>query len=166
MILGDLRIREWAESGGIDGYDSSLVNPASIDLRLGNYMRFALDDRWSEEFEIRKEGSRIKPNELVLLHTLEYIRIPSNLTGLLFLKSSAGRLGWEHLHAGYIDPGFEGELTLEIMNQARWANKIYPRMRMMQLCLVETTEVESPYEVQGHYQGQLGATITREGYKQ
>lgn len=165
MVLGDIRIRMWAELGGIDVYDPGLINPASIDLRIGETIRYAVNDRWSDETEIRPEGELIRPGELILAHTLERVMLPGSLTGMLFLKSSAARMGFEHLQAGYIDPGFEGQLTLEIVNHAKWANRIFAHMRVVQLCLMETTMVRNPYDnVLGHYQYQTGPTPTREGY--
>lgn len=99
MIWNDRRIREWAENGGITPYDPIRVNPGSIDLCLGNFVRFPEEMGWSEQYKIHPDfGMVIEPERFVLLHSLETTHIPDNTVALLFLKSSTGRKGLEHLH--------------------------------------------------------------------
>lgn len=160
MFWSDKRIIDWASSGGISPYNPELVNPASIDLRLGHYYRkpSPLAGVWSKAFDFPEDGLLLPPGGFFLLHTLEYIRIPENAVAFLYMKSSMGRRGLEHLHAGYFDPGFEGEATLEIINHWPHHQLILPEMRFCQLAIADVDKVEIPYGTKGHYQGQVGPT--------
>ena len=168
--------------GLVTPYDPELVNPASIDLRLGNTMRRAdpmyrtmtidrmrelIDDTnawnfptWGEPFEF--ETAWIMPGEFVLCHSLEYVRIPKNSSALLFSKSSMGRIGLEHSHAGLGDPGFEGTWTWEWSNIAPWPIQIVAGKRYMQMQLYGMfAPPQRSYAETGRYQGQTGPTPSR-----
>jgi dCTP deaminase len=108
----------------------------------------------------------LHPGEFVLGATAERIRIGNDLVGRLEGKSSLGRLGLLiHSTAGFIDPGFEGTVTLELSNVATLPIKIYPGMRIGQISFLQmTTEAERPYgsgELASKYQGQMGPTPSR-----
>lgn len=113
MIWNDARIKEWASSGGVTPYDASLVNPASLDLRLGNQIRLP-QARWSMLWnqpigrktpasELWTDATEfdtviLLPGQFVLCHSLEYTTLPANASAQLISKSSTGRIGLEHLH--------------------------------------------------------------------
>ena len=134
MILPDNKIREM--SYAIKPFNDEQVNPASYDLRLGDMIRVPMwywkkPHRWIATLydryikRLQKWGEpewfsehTLMPGDFVLCHSLESITIPADIVALLFLKSSAGRVGLEHLHAGYADCGFSGQLSWEITNTA------------------------------------------------
>lgn len=166
MILPYQTLLTWAESGGIDPFDPALVNPASIDLRWSGRFRIAVDDPlsapngWSKE--MHAERLVMKRDMLYLLDTLEYIKMPQDCAGLLALKSSQGRQGLEHLHAGFFDPGFEGTATLEVENRHPRALAIKRGQRIIQLELARCEEVPVvSYADTGRYQGQRRPTGAR-----
>lgn len=161
MISPDYQIHYWARNHGITPFDEACVNPASIDLRLGDEYRVPEGETWSEPQTIPRSGLHLLPGSFILCHTLETVKIPNNLVGKLFLKSSAGRRGLEHLHAGYIDPGFEGQLTLELINHWPGTRVLMPGERLLQLTLEECQPCSTPYGEKGRYQHQTGATPTR-----
>ncbi len=142
----------------ITPFNEHNVNPASYDLTLGQYYRKPAGRKWSEPLELPEEGLKFYPGQVYLFHSEEYIKIPVDLVGKLWLKSTAARQCLEQLHACLIDPGFQGQLTFEIEN--RWADKRYIRkgMKIMQITL-ETTMGTADYgQSNCHYQYQEGAT--------
>lgn len=126
MIWNDRRIREWAETGGVTPYAEDLVNPASLDLRLGDHirrhhpiwerlsvidMRQKIEDgtieqlpKWGDATQFSTEW--LMPGEFALLSSLEAVSIPPSAASILVLKSSKGRDGYNHSHSGWGDPGF------------------------------------------------------------
>jgi dCTP deaminase len=182
MILSDRTIREKIEAGeiGIDPYDPSLIQPSSIDVRLGskflvfrNTKRAYIDPRQPaddlmELIELGDGGGEqmyIHPGEFLLGATLETVRIPVDLVARLEGRSSLGRLGIViHSTAGYVDPGFEGTLTLEISNLANLPIGLIPGMRIGQVSFMQmTTPAERPYgPARGSkYHGQRLPTASR-----
>lgn len=159
MFWNDERLNNWASRNGVTPYDRTLINPASIDLRLGDHYRLPTAVGWSDPLLIVKEGLTLKPGQFVLLHTLETTAIPTNAAALLFLKSSTGRRGLEHLHAGYGDPGFCGQWTLEVINHWPYPQTIHAGERLFQLCLVDCSIPVVSYAKTGHYQHQTGPTV-------
>jgi deoxycytidine triphosphate deaminase len=160
MIWNDKRIIQWAEKGGITPYNPKRVNPASIDLCLGEYVRYPTRDGWSPPYKIHpRVGLCIEAGEFVLLHSMETTKIPDDAIALLFLKSSTGRKGLEHLHAGYGDSSFNGQWTFEIINHWPFPQFIYVSQPLFQLVLCDTEKALTPYTLTGHYQNQTGATI-------
>ncbi|HEY7849889.1 MAG TPA: dCTP deaminase [Ktedonobacterales bacterium] len=158
----------------------SQLQPASLDLRLGydfqtfNYTRQALIDPADPKTFERltsltqlHDGERflVHPGEFALATTLEHVEIPTDLLARLEGRSSIGRLGIViHSTAGFIDPGFKGQITLEISNLGRIAVALYPRMRICHLAFEEmSSPVRAGYgERRGSkYQGQSAATASR-----
>jgi dCTP deaminase len=154
MILPDFKIRQWAELGGLEPFSSEHVNPASVDLTLGqSYIDLATGD------EHHLTGPLIlAPGEAILATTAEYIRLPSTYAAAVYLKSSLARKGLDHALAGWVDPGFEGDLTLELHSHR--PIELLPGQRIVQLVLyVMQMEPEAIYN--GRYQGQRGPTMAR-----
>jgi dCTP deaminase len=180
-VLSDGTIRRLAEEGRIviEPWEPGLVQPASIDLRLGdsfrvfhNHRAAAIDLRepptnLTEEVTI-DEGVPfvIHPGEFVLGRTLERVELPDDIVARIEGKSSIGRLGLiVHATAGFVDPGFQGTLTLEITNLTRIPIKLYAGLPIAQLSFMTLdAPAETPYgsaELGSHYQGQLAATESR-----
>lgn len=178
MIWNDRKIREWASDGGVTPYEDSLVNPASLDLRLGNLIREprqcwrtkpigrAIDKRtpagelWTEAFEFTEYI--LHPGQCVLCHSLEYIRMPRHAAGMLASKSSTGRMLLEHFHSGFFDPSFQGQATKEFKNDGLWEIVLRPGDLWVQLVLMQM--IEEPirdYSVTGRYQNQTGPEAHR-----
>jgi dCTP deaminase len=107
---------------------------------------------WGETFEV--EHLVLVPGQVVLADTLEVVNIPVNLRGVLWLKSSRGRELLEHMHAGYVDPGFCGSLTLEMVNAAPWPMLLKKGQPILQLELAECYPPANSYKVTGRYNGQ------------
>lgn len=161
-ILPDYMIHEWAENGGVSPFDPARINPASIDLCWSGQWKVAGRTGWSETIKTL-EPLMIGQHEFFLLDTLETVTIPTNLCGLLMLKSSLGRQGLEHCHAGFFDCGFSGTATLEITNLAPWLLIIKKGQPIVQLVLMEMkASPERDYRATGRYGGQTGPTEARE----
>lgn len=174
MILSDRDLLKEIKSGKliIEPFDKDLIQPSSIDLRLGNEFRIfnhskhsIIDvkkhfSKYTELVKIKNGGKFIcHPNEFVLGTTLEKVKIPTHLVARLEGKSSLGRLGIiVHCTAGYVDPGFEGNLTLEINNVGKIPVALYSGMRIAQMSLIRlSSKVEKPYGSRNNkYQGQKG----------
>jgi dCTP deaminase len=175
-VLSDGTILRLVEEGRIriDPWDPKLVQPASIDLRLGdsfrvfhNHRATAIDLRdppanLTEEVAVPAgEPFVIHPGEFCLGRTLEWVKIPDDIVARIEGKSSLGRLGLiVHATAGFCDPGFEGTLTLE-----RVPIRLYPDLPIAQLSFMTLDRpAEKPYGSPGlgsHYQGQRAATESR-----
>ena len=112
MIKPDRWIREWGRNGGVTPFEESQVNAASYDVRVSEH--WICPTRDPEEF--RAPHIKLFPGEVVLASTMEYVRIPRDVACDLKLKSTLGRLWINHSLAGWCDPGFEGEITLELQN--------------------------------------------------
>jgi dCTP deaminase len=180
-VLSDGTIRRLVEAGRIvvEPWDERLVQPASVDLRLGDSFRVfenhkvtAIDLRDPPTNLTREvtvgpdEPFAIHPGEFVLGRTLERVAIPDDIVARIEGKSSLGRLGLiVHATAGFVDPGFEGTLTLEITNLTRVPIKLYAGLAIAQLSFMGLdAPAEHPYgsEALGsHYQGQVAATESR-----
>jgi dCTP deaminase len=129
------------------------IGPSSVDVRLGNSFRVpatrhigaidpddeAMVRTYTREVEIRhKDEFYLHPGEFVLAATLEYVRVPRDLACRIEGRSSWGRLGLlVHATAGFVDPGFSGNLTFELFNAGRLPIRLRPGMRMAQLCFFE-----------------------------
>jgi dCTP deaminase len=180
-VLSDGTIRRLVDDGRIvvDPWDPALVQPASVDLRLGNSFRVfhnhrvtAIDLRdpptnLTEEVVIEPgDPFAIHPGEFALGRTLERVELPDDVVARIEGKSSLGRLGLiVHATAGFVDPGFKGTLTLEITNLTRVPIKLYAGLLIAQLSFMALdAPAEHPYgsEALGsHYQGQVVATESR-----
>ncbi len=181
MIFSDRTIREALASGRIviDPFEASYVQPSSVDLRVGHAFRvfenhrYALIDPKAEQPELTKqveataeEPFMLHPGEFVLGSTLETVRLSDDVVARLEGKSSLGRLGLLiHSTAGFVDPGFQGHLTLELSNVANLPIAIYPGMKIGQISFYAlSTPAEHPYgtaEAGSKYQGQRGPTASR-----
>ena len=181
MVLSDRTIARLVGDGRIeiDPYDASLLQPSSVDVRVDRYFRVFrnhvyphIDVREPQEdltelVEIDDERPFIlHPGEFVLGSTLERIVLPDDLVARLEGKSSLGRLGLLiHSTAGFIDPGWDGHVTLELSNVANLPITIYHGMKIGQISFVQLSEpAEKPYgsgELGSKYQGQMGPTPSR-----
>ena len=181
MILSDRDIRAAIADGrvGIDPFDLSDVQPSSVDLHVDRYFRTFHNHRYpvidvkqemtdlTELVEVSEaEPFMLHPGEFVLGSTSEYVKLPHDLVARLEGKSSLGRLGLLiHSTAGYVDPGFEGHLTLELSNVANLPITLYPGMKIGQISFFQlTSPAENPYgskAVGSKYQGQRGPTPSR-----
>ncbi|WP_035799548.1 dCTP deaminase [Kitasatospora mediocidica] len=181
MLLSDKDIRTEIDKGrvSIDPFDPSMVQPSSIDVRLDRFFRVFENHRYphidpSEEQPdltrlVEPEGDEafiLHPGEFVLASTFEVISLPDDVASRLEGKSSLGRLGLlTHSTAGFIDPGFSGHVTLELSNVATLPIKLYPGMKIGQLCLFRlSSPSEHPYGSERYgsrYQGQRGPTASR-----
>jgi dCTP deaminase len=160
MILPDFAIRRLCEAGMVEPYDSSLVNPASLDVRLGNTLLIeGAESRAMVQFPFhlhsQKDPYLMVPNQFVLAPTLELVRVPETCNAQFVLKSSRAREGIEHLLAGYLDPGFCGVITLELHNSRQLHSvPIWPGMKIGQLVFSQMMmPPERSYAVTGRYQG-------------
>jgi len=180
-VLSDGTILRFVQEGRIriDPWDPKLVQPASVDLRLGDSFRVfhnhkvtAIDLRdppsnLTEEVVVPDgEAFVIHPGEFCLGRTLEFVQIPDDIVARIEGKSSLGRLGLiVHATAGFCDPGFEGTLTLELNNLTRVPIRLYPGLPIAQLSFMTLDRAAlRPYGSPGlgsHYQGQRAATESR-----
>lgn len=154
MILPDHKLKAWAVKGGVFPYDAANVNPASIDLRVGGQYIDLLTGT-----EHTMTSLTIVPGDAILATTIEYVKIPSNCIGTLYLKSSLARQGLDHALAGLCDCGFSGTLTLELHSHRPIT--IYAGQRIIQLVL-QYTAGEPEHTYSGRYQHQTGPTMARE----
>ena len=181
VVLSDRTIARLLGEGRIeiDPYDPTLLQPSSVDVRVDRFFRVFHNARYpyidvkepqedlTELVEIDDERPFIlHPGEFVLGSTLERIRLPDDLVARLEGKSSLGRLGLLiHSTAGFIDPGWDGHVTLELSNVANLPITIYYGMKIGQLSFVQLSEpAETPYgagELGSKYQGQQGPTPSR-----
>jgi len=181
MVLSDRTIARYLEEGRIqiDPYDGSLLQPSSVDVRVDRFFRVFHNNRYPY-IDVREEQEDLTelvevddgtpfvlhPGEFVLGSTLERIRLPDDLVARLEGKSSLGRLGLLiHSTAGFIDPGWDGHVTLELSNVANLPVTIYPEMKIGQISFVQLTEpAKTPYgtgDIGSKYQGQRGPTPSR-----
>jgi dCTP deaminase len=181
MILSDRTIREELEAGRIqiDPFDPACIQPSSVDLHVDSQFRVFANSRYpyidvktsmpdlTELVEVAEgEPFILHPGEFVLGSTRERVRIPEDMVARLEGKSSLGRLGLLiHSTAGYVDPGWDGFLTLELSNVANLPITIYPAMKIGQISFFRlSTAAEKPYGSKGtgsKYQGQRGPTASR-----
>jgi dCTP deaminase len=181
MVLSDRSILRLIDEGRIviDPYDPALMQPASLDVRVDRLFRVFRNNRYpyidvkSEQEELTElvevengDPFILHPGEFVLGSTLERVKLPDDLVARLEGKSSLGRLGLLiHSTAGFIDPGWDGHVTLELSNVANLPITIYFGMKIGQVSFVQMTEpAETPYgagELGSKYQGQQGPTPSR-----
>src|SRR5207253_11496704 len=181
MVLSDRTIARLLAEGRIeiDPYDDELLQPSSVDVRADRYFRVFHNNRYpyidvrEEQEDLTElvevdEGTAfvLHPGEFVLGSTLERIRLPDDIVARLEGKSSLGRLGLLiHSTAGFVDPSWEGNLTLELSNVANLPITIYHRMPIGQISFMRMDgPVERPYgasEVGSKYQGQAEPTPSR-----
>ncbi|TFB75315.1 dCTP deaminase [Cryobacterium glaciale] len=181
MLLSDRDIKAELDAGriGLEPLDPAMVQPSSIDVRLDRLFRlfdnhkYAYIDPAEDQPELTHlietkpdEPFILHPGEFVLGATYERVTLPDNVAARLEGKSSLGRLGLlTHSTAGFIDPGFSGHVTLELSNVATLPIKLWPGMKIGQLCFFQlSSPAEKPYgssEYGSRYQGQRGPTASR-----
>lgn len=181
MLLSDRDILAEIDAGrvALDPYDASMIQPSSIDVRLDKFFRVFDNHKYphidpaQDQSELTREvdvhgddAFILHPGEFVLGSTYEYVTLPDDVAARLEGKSSLGRLGlMTHSTAGFIDPGFQGHITLELANVATLPIKLYPGMKIGQLCFFRlTSPAENPYgsaKYGSRYQGQRGPTASR-----
>ncbi len=163
----------------IEPFDPEMIQPSSIDVRLDRWFRVFENHRYPhidpsiEQADLTRliepDGDDpfiLHPGEFVLGSTYEVISLPDDIAGRLEGKSSLGRLGLlTHSTAGFIDPGFSGHITLELSNVATLPIKLFPGMKIGQLCLFRlSSPADHPYGSEKYgsrYQGQRGPTPSR-----
>jgi dCTP deaminase len=180
-VLSDGTIRRLIAEGHvlIDPWDDAMVQPASVDLRLGTSFRVFHNHRitaidladpprnLTELVEVQDDESFvIHPGEFVLGRTQEHVELPDDIVARIEGKSSLGRLGLiVHATAGFVDPGFKGTLTLEITNLTRVPIILWPGKPIAQLSFMALDQpAERPYghpDLGSHYHGQTEATESR-----
>ena len=170
MILSDKTINKMIEEKTlvVQPLTEEQIQPASVDIRLGNTFSvvddtpsgiISLDSKIGYK-TITADTYLILPGHFVLATTMEYFELPDNLTAFVEGRSSLGRMGLFIQNAGWVDPGFKGEITLELYNANRCAIELKSGRRVGQLVFAELDDhALNPYN--GKYQGQTGATGSR-----
>lgn len=181
MILHDSEIRRLAREGLISPYLDKNLQPASYDVTLGHkFLSFVPSTDYHQAYIDAASGRLLggeykeidygpdacyilRPNEFILGHTVESVNIPNNIAARFEGKSSLGRLGLAtHITAGFIDPGFSGQITVEIKNENALSIVLTPGMKIGQICFMQMIEEpKRPYGsdyLGSHYQNQTGPT--------
>jgi dCTP deaminase len=181
VVLSDATIARYLAEGKIeiDPYDDALLQPSSVDVRVDRLFRVFHNNRYpyidvkvpqeelTELVEVDDDHPFVlHPGEFVLGSTFESVTLPDDLAGRLEGKSSLGRLGLlTHSTAGFIDPGWDGHVTLELSNVANLPITIYPGMKIGQVSFMQMTEpAATPYgadAIGSKYKGQTGPTPSR-----
>ena len=170
MILSDKTIQKMLtdKSLVITPIEKEQIQPASVDVRLGNTFSIVEDSSTGvitlgskiQYKTIQTDTYVLLPGQFVLATTMEYFELPDDLTAFVEGRSSLGRMGLFIQNAGWVDPGFKGEITLELFNANRCAIELKSGRRVGQLVFAKMdAAAEKPYN--GKYQGQRGATGSR-----
>jgi dCTP deaminase len=168
MILSDTSLKSLALNGLVNPFLADNLQGSSIDLTLGDTIKVELptgcEDKWRDH-EI-KDTYAMAPGEFVLAHTAEMVNIPEGCAAMVLLRSSAARAGYEHSLAGWCDPGFRGQLTLELRNNLRHHRlPLQAGMRLCQLIVHKLDEqAVNYYGLKGNYQGQTGVTASNDNF--
>ncbi|MGH3509801.1 MAG: dCTP deaminase [Nocardioidaceae bacterium] len=181
MLLSDRDILVEIEAGRVrlEPFDPAMLQPSSIDFRLDRYFRVFENHKYphidpaQDQSELTRQVETnhgdpfiLHPGEFVLGSTYEAVSLPDDLAARVEGKSSLGRLGLlTHATAGFVDPGFSGHVTLELANVATLPIKLWPGMKIGQLCFFRlSSPSEHPYGSEKYgsrYQGQRGPTPSR-----
>jgi len=181
VLLSDRDIALEVKAGRVkvEPFTDAMIQPSSVDVRLDRFFRVFENHKYSvidpsiEQSDLTREVAVnddeffiLHPGEFVLASTFEVITLPDDIAGRLEGKSSLGRLGLlTHSTAGFIDPGFSGHITLELSNVANLPVKLFPGMKIGQLCLIKlSSTAEHPYGSAlygSRYQGQRGPTPSK-----
>lgn len=170
MILSDRKIKELLGTGElkVEPIEEYQIQPASVDLRLGYHFLKVSENNVThldlenppEYVSIERDEIILPPHSFILATTLEYIGLPNDLTAFVEGRSSIGRMGLFIQNAGWVDPGFEGEITLELFNANNLPIRLVAGRRICQLVLAQMDQAAlNPYD--GKYQGQRKATGSR-----
>lgn len=170
MILSDKTLKKLIAAGdlGVSPLVDDSVQPASVDCRLGDHF-LVVEDRQMQTIDLSSEiiyreikgpSITIPPHSFLLATTMEYIRLPNDLTAFVEGRSSIGRIGLFIQNAGWVDPGFEGQITLELYNANSLPIRLEAGRRICQLVFCRMDQAAAlPYK--GKYQGQTNATGSR-----
>ncbi|AAT90021.1 deoxycytidine triphosphate deaminase [Leifsonia xyli subsp. xyli] len=181
MLLSDRDIKAELTAGrlGLEPFEQGMIQPSSVDVRLDRFFRLFDNHKYPfiDPAEDQPDLTRfvevvadqpfiLHPGEFVLGSTFELVSLPDDVAARLEGKSSLGRLGLlTHSTAGFIDPGFSGHVTLELSNVATLPIKLWPGMKIGQMCFFRlSSAAEKPYgsaEYSSRYQGQRGPTASR-----
>ena len=170
MVLSDKTILQMLKDHSlkITPIEKEQIQPASVDIRLGDTFSVVEDSsqgiitmKDEIHYKVIKSNTYILlPHQFVLATTMEYVELPDNLTAFVEGRSSLGRMGLFIQNAGWVDPGFRGEITLELYNANRCAIELKCGRRVGQLVFAQMDDIAlNPYN--GKYQGQVGATGSR-----
>lgn len=159
MILSDTEIHGLIEQGMVQHHQPELINPASLDLRLGDLIMLeSVESHQMIPLSIKdytaEHPYELVPGQFILAQTMEVFHMPEDIAGLFFLKSSRAREGYENLHAGYADPGWHGSaLTLELKNARQLQSlPIYPGLKIGQMVFFRMSKRPAlSYAQVGHY---------------
>ena len=171
-VLSDWEIKARCKAGMIEDYSEELINPASLDVRLGGHLMIEVADTKdfiNVDISHRTENNpyRLMPGEFCLAETKEIFHIPDTLSAQFVLKSSRAREGYENLLAGWIDPGFGlskgSRLTLELVNARRhWDLPLYPGMKIGQIVFFKMSSIPiNSYSKVGRYNGDLRVNASK-----
>ena len=171
-VLSDWEIKARCKAGMIEDYSEELINPASLDVRLGGHLMIEVADTKdfiNVDISHRTENNpyRLMPGEFCLAETKEIFHIPDTLSAQFVLKSSRAREGYENLLAGWIDPGFGlskgSRLTLELVNARRhWDLPLYPGMKIGQIVFFKMSSIPiNSYSKVGRYNGDLRVSASK-----
>lgn len=167
MILSDKTLRQLIDSGelGVSPINEESIQPASIDCRLGDDF-LVVEDRQMQIIDLSSEiiyrkiqgpTITIPPHSFLLATTMEFIKLPNDLTAFVEGRSSIGRMGLFIQNAGWVDPGFEGQITLELYNANSLPIRLESGRRICQLVFCSMDQAaNAPYH--GKYQGQRNTT--------
>ncbi len=170
MILSDSEIKQFiADHNMVQNHDPELINPASIDLQLGNIIMLeSVESHAMIPLDIshytKDHPYPLVPGQFVLADTIEIFNMPESIAGLFFLKSSRAREGYENLHAGYADPGWNGStLTLELKNARQLQSiPLWPGLKIGQMVFFRmSAQPQTSYAVVGHYNADLGPRASK-----
>ena len=142
----------------ISPFNIEQVNPASYDLTLSENAILASGE------EVKLPYS-LKPGEFILVSSIEYFKFPCDVSGQLLLKSTIGRSAIDHMLAGWFDPDFHGNATMELKNDGINDFLLTPGMRVAQMIFPMLLRPTKPYRVGGRYHGQKDVTPKREALK-
>lgn len=170
MILSDQTINRMLEEKTliIEPLFDGQIQPASVDIRLGDTFSIVEDSSSGiitmqnqiNYKTIKTNRYVLLPGQFILATTMEYFKLPDNITAFVEGRSSLGRMGLFIQNAGWVDPGFKGEITLELFNANRCAIELQSGRRVGQLVFAKMdNKALNPYS--GKYQGQRGATGSR-----
>ena len=163
MIINDTQLFTLAQQGLIAPFHKENLQGSSIDLTLGDEIQIETPTvafNHMKKLELQEKPYMLRPGEFILAHTAEKLHLPDDVSGMVLLRSSAARAGYEHSFAGWVDPGFHGTIVAELRNNlSNHMLPIAPGMRLLQLVLIRMTlPAANPYSSKGNYQNQTGAT--------
>lgn len=164
--LIDTELKQFIAGGGIHNCPFALVNPASVNLEIGNSAKIeqpitnadgviigsSMQNLDLREFN-KKKPYMLAPGEFILTDVKQVLNLPADCEAQVILRSSAARAGFDHALAGYVDPAYKGRLTLEFVNCRRYQNLgIYPGQQLVQLRIYRLSEPpERGYDLTGRY---------------